>query len=120
MYNNNAVLIFFVPVYRFSSLFVRTLPLVHIHSAVCVLQIIVGDYGLSYDQQRVQMGMWALMASPLLLSSNLRTVPPASKALLQNRALLAINQDPLGIQGTRISQVNTFTQTHQYQPKHHL
>ncbi|XP_052791458.1 alpha-N-acetylgalactosaminidase-like isoform X1 [Mya arenaria] len=68
--------------------------------------IILGDYGLSYDQQRVQMAMWAIMASPLLMSNNLETVKPESKALLQNRRIIAINQDPLGIQGTRIVKMN--------------
>ncbi|XP_064608971.1 alpha-N-acetylgalactosaminidase-like [Liolophura sinensis] len=68
--------------------------------------VIVGDFGLSYDQQRVQMAMWAIMASPMLMSVDLRHIRPESKALLQNRNVLSINQDPMGIQGKRIMEIN--------------
>lgn len=64
--------------------------------------IIVGDYGLSYDQQRVQMAMWAIMAAPLLMSIDLRNVKPETKALLQNDYLIKVNQDAHGRQGRRI------------------
>lgn len=64
--------------------------------------LIIGDFGLSYDQERVQMGMWAIMASPLLMSVDLRNIRASSKALLQHRGLIAINQDPMGIQGKRV------------------
>ncbi|XP_071124498.1 alpha-N-acetylgalactosaminidase-like [Mytilus edulis] len=61
-------------------------------------EIIVGDFGLSHDQERVQMGMWCMFAAPLLLSNDLRNIRNSSKALILNKRLLAINQDPLGIQ----------------------
>ena len=64
--------------------------------------LIIGGFGLSYDQQRVQMAMWSIMASPLLMSADLRNMKPESKALLLNRAAIRINQDPMGRQGKRI------------------
>nr|KAG5686546.1 hypothetical protein BaRGS_001547 [Batillaria attramentaria] len=64
--------------------------------------IIVGDFGLSYDQQRVQMGMWAMLAAPLLMSNDLRKIDNRSKALLQNRRVIALNQDPLGVAASRL------------------
>lgn len=67
--------------------------------------LIVGDFGLSEDQQRVQMGMWAIMAAPLIMSVDLRKVKPFAKELLTNRRVIAVNQDPMGIQGKRIWQV---------------
>jgi len=69
------------------------------------LQLVIGNFGLSPDQERVQMAIWAILAAPLLASVDLRTIRPASKALLQNKAAIAINQDPLGIQGRRIYKV---------------
>ena len=48
------------------------------------------------------MGMWAIMASPLLMSVDLRTIKKESKMLLQNPHVIAINQDPRGKQGTRM------------------
>lgn len=70
-------------------------------------ELIIGDFGLSYEQERVQMGMWAMMASPLYISANLRKMRASSKELLLNKRLLAINQDPLGIQGVRLWQTGS-------------
>ncbi|XP_069130858.1 alpha-N-acetylgalactosaminidase-like isoform X1 [Argopecten irradians] len=64
--------------------------------------LIIGNFGLSYDQQRVQMAMWAIMAAPLLMSNDLRNIRKESKDLLQNKGAISINQDPLGIQGKMI------------------
>lgn len=64
--------------------------------------IIVGNYGLSYDEQRVQMALWSIMAAPLLLSIDLRNVKPESKALLLNDNLIRVNQDHYGYQGKRL------------------
>ncbi|KAJ8298167.1 hypothetical protein KUTeg_024698 [Tegillarca granosa] len=64
--------------------------------------LIIGDYGLSETQQKVQMGMWAMMASPLFMSVDLRNIDPRAKKLLLNKQVLAINQDPLGKQGMRV------------------
>ncbi|XP_025087731.1 alpha-N-acetylgalactosaminidase-like [Pomacea canaliculata] len=64
--------------------------------------LVIGDYGLSYDQQRVQMAMWAIMAAPLYMSNDLRNIRPESRELLLNKRIIAINQDPLGIQGQRL------------------
>ncbi|KAL8576381.1 hypothetical protein ACOMHN_048948 [Nucella lapillus] len=62
-------------------------------------QLIVGNFGLSHSQQRVQFGMWAMLTAPLLMSVDLRTIPPQSRDILLNRHVIAINQDPLGTQG---------------------
>lgn len=45
------------------------------------------------------------MAAPLLMSTDLRTISPSAKEILQNRLMIQINQDPLGIQGRRIVKV---------------
>jgi len=69
-------------------------------------QLVIGNFGLSRDQERVQMAIWAIVAAPLIASVDLRTIRPESKALLQNKGAIAINQDPLGIQGRRVYKVN--------------
>ena len=68
-------------------------------------QLIIGNFGLSYDQSKVQMAIWAILAAPLLMSTELRDVKPEFKAILQNKAILAVNQDKLGIQGHRVNNV---------------
>lgn len=52
------------------------------------------------------MALWAIMASPLIMSNDLRKLDKSAKAILQNKAVIAINQDPLGIQGRRLLQVS--------------
>ncbi|KAK6473656.1 alpha-galactosidase A [Huso huso] len=70
--------------------------------------LVIGNFGLSWDQQVSQMAMWVIMAAPLLMSNDLRSIDSKSKMLLQNKHLIAINQDPLGRQGYRIGRVNSF------------
>ncbi|CAH2315635.1 alpha-galactosidase A [Pelobates cultripes] len=64
--------------------------------------LVIGNFGLSWDQQVTQMALWCIMAAPLLMSNDLRDISAESKALLQNKEVIAINQDPLGAQGYRI------------------
>ncbi|XP_055019734.1 alpha-N-acetylgalactosaminidase-like isoform X2 [Boleophthalmus pectinirostris] len=66
--------------------------------------LIIGNFGLSLDQSRTQMALWAIMASPLIMSTDLRQLDNAARAILQNKAAININQDPLGIQGRRLLQ----------------
>lgn len=67
--------------------------------------LIVGNFGLSYEQSKTQMALWAILAAPLLMSVDLRTIRPEYKAILQNKKIIAVDQDPLGIQGRRIYKV---------------
>ena len=64
-------------------------------------QLIIGNFGLSYEQCKTQMAMWAIFAAPLLMSVDLRTLKPDYKAILKNKKIIAVNQDPLGIQACR-------------------
>ena len=65
-------------------------------------QLIIGDFSLSIDQAQPQMALWAVLASPLIMSNDLRTIRPEFQAILQNRNVIGINQDPLGHQGRRV------------------
>ncbi|XP_062989692.1 alpha-N-acetylgalactosaminidase [Elgaria multicarinata webbii] len=64
--------------------------------------LIIGNFGLSYEQSRSQMALWTVMAAPLLMSMDLRTISESAQEILQNKLMIKINQDPLGIQGRRI------------------
>ncbi|XP_006869178.1 PREDICTED: alpha-galactosidase A [Chrysochloris asiatica] len=70
--------------------------------------LIIGNYGLSWDQQVTQMALWAIMAAPLFMSTDLRHISPQAKALLQNKDVIAINQDPLGKQGYLLRKYHNF------------
>jgi hypothetical protein len=65
----------------------------------------IGNFGLSRDQSRTQMALWAIWSSPLYMSNDLRKLKPEMKKILQNKAVIAVNQDKLGIMGKRVSHV---------------
>ncbi|KAG5879686.1 hypothetical protein JTB14_009960 [Gonioctena quinquepunctata] len=61
--------------------------------------LVIGNYGLSYEQSKAQMAIWTVMAAPLIMSVDLRTIDQKAKKILLNKDVIAINQDPLGIMG---------------------
>ena len=62
----------------------------------------VGNGKLTPDENRTHMGMWAMLAAPLLAGNNLSQLPPEVNAILTNREIIAIDQDPLGKEADRI------------------
>lgn len=54
------------------------------------------------QQTRAQFSMWAVMASPLLISANVLNMSAMTLATYTNKEVIAVSQDPLGEQGTRI------------------
>lgn len=64
----------------------------------------VGNLGLDLDADKTQMSLWSLLAAPLFSSADLTKLTAAQLAVLTNREVIAVDQDPKGIQGRRISQ----------------
>jgi len=58
----------------------------------------VGNGKLSLAENRTHFSMWAMLASPLLAGNDLPHMKPEIKAILTNKDVIAINQDPLGHQ----------------------
>jgi alpha-galactosidase len=52
------------------------------------------DDGLTPTEQATQMAVWSMLAAPLLAGTDLAAASPATLALLGNRGLVAIDQDP--------------------------
>ena len=69
--------------------------------------LLIGNGCITEDEERTQMAIWSLVAGPLIMGNDLRTVPAASKAILFNQHAIAINQDPLGQQGLRLDNSST-------------
>ncbi|KAI7815282.1 alpha-N-acetylgalactosaminidase [Rhyzopertha dominica] len=67
--------------------------------------LLIGNYGLSYEQSKAQMAIWAIMAAPLIMSVDLRTISPIYRDILLNKQVISINQDKLGIQGKLVKSV---------------
>jgi alpha-galactosidase len=62
----------------------------------------IGNGGLKLDEGRTQLSLWSLLAAPLLAGNDLSKMDSDSLAILNNREVLAIDQDPLGRQGDRL------------------
>lgn len=58
--------------------------------------------GMSEEEDRAHFTMWCMMNSPLLAGNDLRKMSPATLAILTNREVIALNQDPLGYQARRL------------------
>lgn len=58
---------------------------------------ITEDYLLP-DEEDAHFGMWCIMSSPLLIGCKIEGIPERSLQLLKNEELIAVNQDPLGLQ----------------------
>lgn len=65
--------------------------------------LIVGLGALPADQYRAHFGLWALLAAPLLAGNDLRAMTPEVRAMLTNKEIIAVDQDPWGVQATRIA-----------------
>jgi alpha-galactosidase len=63
----------------------------------------IGNGGMSDTEYRTHMSMWAMMAAPLLIGTDLRTASAQTMAILGNRDIIAIDQDRLGVQGAVVS-----------------
>jgi hypothetical protein len=66
--------------------------------------MMVGMPGLSQSQNRVHMSLWAISGAPLIAGADLTKLDSATKAILTNARVIAVNQDPLGIQAIKVAE----------------
>ena len=57
---------------------------------------------LTSAENRSHFAMWAMLAAPLLAGNDLPNMKPEIKAIVTNRDVIAIDQDKLGQQGSRV------------------
>jgi alpha-galactosidase len=65
----------------------------------------VGNGGMTEDEYRQHMTLWVILAAPLLAGNDLSKMSPSTLAILTNKEVVAVDQDPLGKQGDRVSAV---------------
>lgn len=70
---------------------------------------IIGGHnaGVTEGESQSQLSLWSMMAAPLIVSADLSTISTAWANMLTNKGMLAIDQDPLGKQGTVVSSDGT-------------
>ena len=68
-------------------------------------QLVIGMRGgkLTEDESKTQMGIWSILAAPLIMTNDLRELEPWAKNILQNEEVIRVDQDPLGKQGYRLT-----------------
>jgi alpha-galactosidase len=63
----------------------------------------VGNGGMTDTEYASHFSLWAMMAAPLLIGSDLRKATPRTLEILANRDVIALDQDKLGAQATVLS-----------------
>ena len=58
--------------------------------------------GMSVSEDRAHFTLWCMMAAPLILGNDITNMTPETLAIITNREMIAVDQDPLGIQGLRL------------------
>lgn len=66
--------------------------------------LLAGDSGLSRDETQSQMSLWAMMAAPLISSTDLTHLSADGLAVLGNKDVIAVDQDRTGLQGRIVQQ----------------
>jgi alpha-galactosidase len=66
----------------------------------------IGNGGMTDTEYRTHFAVWAMLAAPLLIGSDLRKATPATMQILTNTDIIAIDQDPLGKQAKPIVNSN--------------
>ncbi|KAG4444303.1 hypothetical protein IFR05_000177 [Cadophora sp. M221] len=62
----------------------------------------VGNGGMTDDEYKAHFSLWAALKSPLLMGNDLRTLSANALTILNNPAVIAINQDPEGRSVSRV------------------
>jgi alpha-galactosidase len=57
----------------------------------------VGNGGMTADEYRTHMSLWALLRAPLIAGNDLRSMTDETKSILMNHDVIAINQDPAAL-----------------------
>ena len=63
----------------------------------------VGNDGMTDDEYRTHFSLWAISKAPLLIGCDVTNMSPATLATLSNPEVIAVNQDPLGVQGKKVA-----------------
>jgi hypothetical protein len=61
----------------------------------------VGNGGMTTDEYQSHFSLWALMKAPLIIGCDITKMSNDTFNILSNEEIIAINQDPMGVQGRR-------------------
>jgi alpha-galactosidase len=61
----------------------------------------IGNGGMTDDEYRTQMSLWSILAAPLFAGNDLTKMNATTLGILTNPEVIAVDQDPAGLQGHR-------------------
>ncbi len=62
----------------------------------------VGNSGLTVEESRAHFSLWAILAAPLMAGNDIINMSDEIREILTNKEVIAVDQDSLGKQGTRV------------------
>ncbi|HXG81290.1 MAG TPA: glycoside hydrolase family 27 protein [Sphingomicrobium sp.] len=62
----------------------------------------VGNGGMTATEYRSHFSLWAIMAAPLIAGNDIAAMDETTRSILTNKEVIAVDQDPLGVQGRRV------------------
>ncbi|MER6573115.1 ricin-type beta-trefoil lectin domain protein [Streptomyces sp. NPDC001093] len=69
--------------------------------------LMVGMPGFTAAQNRTHMALWAVSGAPLLAGNDLTAMSGETAAILKNPEVVAVDQDPRGLQGVKVAEDTT-------------
>jgi alpha-galactosidase len=66
----------------------------------------VGNGGMSTTEYITHFSLWCLMKAPLLIGCDVTKMSQDTLMILTNKEAIAVNQDPLGVQGHKVNSSN--------------
>jgi hypothetical protein len=66
--------------------------------------LMVGLNGMTAARNRLHMSLWSIAGAPLLAGNNVATMSTETRDILTNPEVLAIDQDPRGLQGVKVAE----------------
>lgn len=62
----------------------------------------VGNGGMTVTEYESHFSLWAILAAPLVAGNDLSSMDAETLRILTNKDVIAVDQDPMGVQGRRI------------------
>jgi alpha-galactosidase len=68
----------------------------------------VGNGGMTMAEYRTHFSLWCLLTAPLIAGNDVRNMSDDVREILLNKEAIAVDQDPLGLQGRRVKKDGDF------------
>ena len=62
----------------------------------------IGNHAMSLAESKAQFSLWAVLAAPLFAGNDVRSMSNEIRNILLNKEVIAVDQDPAGVQGTLV------------------